>query len=510
MSNRLCSQCGNRLGEEKFFCPYCGMILDREEVNSSPAARTVEFKMARIRSNLLNIPTKSVKWDNTINDYVKNMEAFKAMLGIEELRKSAGQSLLDDMDSFIQSCCDPEFQIAFVGTIKTGKSTLINALLGKNYASMAVTPETAALTKFRCSEQDYVKVTFYSQREWDKLWKSISTGADKFMEEYKKLGAEGCKSQWVGHEVYRKELSNSEIEGELAVWSSSKRPEHYFVKEIEVGISTLPQDFPKSVVFVDTPGLSDPVAYRSEITKRYIRSANAVFVCVEAKKLNKEEVETISSVFSISSQYKEKVFIIATHWDKLNNPCKDWIEAGEFMARQLTGKGSFESANIARSHIIYSSAYLFNLCRDYPNLNEDDEITLENFARTMKLCRYLSPEVIPRIVEMTNIDTIKSVISEKLIRKHLSYIRDDLISRYNEIVSKIVSFAGENKNAANKIIAASKGSLDELEKHIQEAEQRSFAIRDSKKMLNDALIAVSKHSMNRLDSIIRQLDKVSE
>ena len=82
--------------------------------------------------------------------------------------------------------------LALVGENGAGKSTLINALLGHEYASMDVTPETAALTKFRSSERDYVHVKFYSKAEWDNLWASVQKGADKFLEEYKKLAIDAC------------------------------------------------------------------------------------------------------------------------------------------------------------------------------------------------------------------------------------------------------------------------------------------------------------------------------
>ena len=91
-------------------------------------------------------------------------------------------------------------------------------------------------------------------------------------------------------------------------WTSSKSPEHYFVKEIEIGISDLQKEgIPKQVVFVDTPGLSDPVGYRSDISRRYIVSANAVFMCINAKTLYNEEIRTIAQVFSnIGKKEKKK------------------------------------------------------------------------------------------------------------------------------------------------------------------------------------------------------------
>ncbi len=58
---------------------------------------------------------------------------------------------------------DPDLQIAIVGTIKAGKSTFINALFQENIASTDVTPETAALTKFKYSTQNKLVVKFYNK-----------------------------------------------------------------------------------------------------------------------------------------------------------------------------------------------------------------------------------------------------------------------------------------------------------------------------------------------------------
>jgi len=284
-------------------------ILDKEKFENKELYEVPETKIKRILENLKYTPHSKILWDDTVDRYVKKVEAYQALTALPEMTASISAELPGKLNRFLEKCRNPEFQIAFVGTIKTGKSTLINSLLGHNYASMAVTPETAALTKFRSSPRDYVWIEFYSPQEWKKLWASRTSAADVFMSEYRALGAEAQKSQWVGHAPVYKELANEDIEKELAEWSSSRSAKHYFVREIEVGISSLPKEFPRQVVFVDTPGLSDPVAYRSEITRDYIKNANAVFVCVEAQKLQKEEIETIASVFSFSSHNKSKVHV---------------------------------------------------------------------------------------------------------------------------------------------------------------------------------------------------------
>ena len=104
-------------------------------------------------------------WDLTVDQYVQKMERLKVILSQPEFSKSSGEKLIKRIGNFVERCKDPVFHIAFVGTIKAGKSTLINALLGRNLASTSVTPETAVLTKFRSSKQDYIKVTFYTSEE---------------------------------------------------------------------------------------------------------------------------------------------------------------------------------------------------------------------------------------------------------------------------------------------------------------------------------------------------------
>lgn len=508
MDMKTCSSCGAALQKNRYFCPECGALINKEQYQNTEAAEEIEFKTKRIHKNISMVPHPSIEWNQSADAYAAQMEKFRALLRLKNFGENADQKLKDKMDLFIRTCRNPEFQIAFVGTIKTGKSTLINALLGHNYASMAVTPETAALTRFRSSDRDYVKVTFYSTKEWTQLWKSISSGADKFMEEYNRLNADSVKKQWVDHESVKKFLKNEEIESELSIWSSSKHPEHYFVKEIEVGISTLPKDFPKQVVFVDTPGLSDPVGYRSDITKRYIKRANAVFVCIEAKKLNKEEVDTISSVFSISSHNKEKVYVIGTHWDKLNNPLKDWPDAKSFMMEQLTGKGFYDTREIAETHLIHSSAYQHILCRDYNDNDMDATRQLMMFALSLGLNFQDIRSCIPKMMEYANIGTISSIVNGDLVRNYAEYMLGDIAANYRSICSDLKRYAEVTRESAESIISAADADMDELQSKLQEAEDRCKTIQANKEALNAALKSISKQSQARLAKMMKSLDGI--
>ena len=435
------------------------------------------------------------------------------MIKIKEFEGDVDTNLLNSIDSFINYTRNPEFQIAFVGTIKTGKSTLINALLGKEYASMAVTPETAALTKFRSSKEDYVRVKFYSKEEWQKLWKSISTDADTFLEEYKRLNAEKEADKWIGHKPYIRMLKNNEITDELAVWSSSKRAEHYFVKEIEVGISTLGDDFPKQVVFVDTPGLSDPVAYRSNITRRYIEKANAVFVCVDAKRLEKEEIDTIASVFSYLHNEKEKLYVIATHWDVLNNPLDDWKNNKEFFVSTLTGKAFYKTANIANANITYSSAFIYNKCLEYQKTGNKEVVTqlIPLITKTFpfeKLMDIISEpdNYIEEIKQYTNISNILRLINTELISKHPQMIMAEINRQYDNIMFEIRRIANDGIENTEKIITAAESDLEQNLKMVENENSKLEYLKKEEMHLRQSIEAIKKSGDNHLRMIKSVLD----
>ena len=96
-------------------------------------------------------------WKEKAGKYLREIDRYQAMVKLLDIGSKA---LNEKREMFVELCENPEFEIALVGTIKTGKSTLINALLGHDYTPTDITPETAALTKFRKSDNDYIRIIF--------------------------------------------------------------------------------------------------------------------------------------------------------------------------------------------------------------------------------------------------------------------------------------------------------------------------------------------------------------
>jgi len=493
---------------ERYFCTECGAFLKRNDLTNLDVAKIPELKMARIIENIKHVPHNKILWNDLIDNYVANTEKYLALYEMDDIKTDFRKEISNKLKSFLHVCSSADFQIAFVGTIKTGKSTLINALLGNNYASMAVTPETAALTKFRSSDKDYVKVSFYTKDEWADLWSTVSSEADAFLSEYNALDGDKFKDDWIDHSPIKREISNKDIQNELKRWSSSKSPEHYFVKEIEVGISTLSKDFPEQVVFVDTPGLSDPVSYRSDITKAYIKQANAVFVCVDAQKMYKEETETISSVFSFSYDNKNKVHIIATHWDNLNDPVNDWDEQFNYMLRMLVGKAFFDSEETAKSNIMYSSAYIYNLCREYESLDVSEKRSLRKFAFNFedKIDPTDLDSCIDFLINKTNIDKIKTVIREHLIANYKDILNRDIGYRYEDIIYNLKRTIRESKANAQDVIETASADVEKMIEKIDNQRKDYEGIRECKEQLEETLDIIEARTYQNMSTILSKID----
>ena len=498
-----CPKCGVSNTESHYFCKECGAFLREDLISEPEIYESAQFKIMRLIENLKNnYPHEKIIWDDTVDLYARQIERLEALTVLPEIDN---RTLSDEMDVFLSRCRNPEFQIAFVGTIKTGKSTLINALLGKNYASMDVTPETASLTKFRYSKQDYIKVRFYSPKEWNKLWRSLPKDEEKteFEKEYEKLHAKEVEGNFIGKAPIQINLDNNGIQEELMRWSSSRYPEHFFVKEVEVGISTLPDDFPPQVVFVDTPGLQDRVQYRSDITTNYIKSADAVFVCVEAKKIESPEIDTISSVLSISSNRKEKVYIVATQWDILNDPKNDWIKQEKYYVETLGASSLFANKEIVRNHLFYSAALIENICRDFDLSDKKKHLPLARFALSFGM----SPDSeelkknLQTFREYSNIERIRKTIESKLVMRHAELLRNDIVEKYKGILGKMYGLQKEKSDKSQDLIETCGASVNVIEEKLRKKKAEIEDNLKDQKSLKNASTSLEKRAKEILDHI---------
>ncbi|PRX23227.1 dynamin family protein [Orenia metallireducens] len=455
--------------------------------------------------NDLSNYSEKIMWNQTVNNYVQTMNKMKLILKDQNIEEYATDGLMKNLDTFVEKCKTPEFHIAFVGAIKAGKSTLINALLGKELASTSVTPETAALTKFRSSKgKDYIKLKFYNKYEWDRLWKSVEdSNAEVFKEEYSELNAENQKRKWIGSEDKYIEFDNDQnLINEIKRWTSSKEATHYFVKEVEVGLKDF--NLPEQVVFIDTPGLDDPVKYRSDITRDYIDKANAVLVCVKADAMTGQELATIYSVFANTRYNPEKVYIVGTQLDTLNNPEKNWQEQRREWLKHLRQKDCFGSISLAEKNLVVVSAYLYSLLNNYDKLDEDTiYFDVEPIARKFRVRKI--EKNMDKLKEITRVDALNFKLGEEIINKHQKILLDDLKQGYLDNKEDLINFFNNIRNEQQDLLETANQDIHEIRKKREQSLQKLEESQNEKAELEETLEYIKEVTTKRANELYKTI-----
>ncbi|GMB95518.1 dynamin family protein [Helicobacter sp. NHP22-001] len=437
---------------------------------------------------------------------VQNRNFLKVLQGYIPENAQELQGFLDQIEQFLKR--DAGFQIAFVGTIKAGKSTLINAMLQKDYASVDVNPETAVLTKFKYGSKPLTTIRFYSVAEWARLLKSATDSGGKFFKEYQQSKAEQEKDKWLGMSAISEPLSKEC----LAKYTSSRSPVHYFVKEVLIEFPEFPYE--KNIVFVDTPGLNDPVAYRSNVTRDYIQNANVVLMCVECKNLQGQELDTIFRIFDNTYGHPEKVYTLGTHYDILNNPAKDWekIKAKwtEWLTTDHTGRGKTGyNPKLAQQNIIHVSGHLSLLC----TLAKQGALSTEEEKQLKKLCYgfFESDKIAPHLKELqkiSNVEAIHQRIKEDVLDSAQQEILEDTRRSYAVIQQEMKHYFGNHAKSLGESYASVRGDTAQINAKLEQDRHKLEELEKSKQEFESLIADFDAESKSVLDNLDAEIDKI--
>ena len=529
-----CPKCKMPYHRGDRFCHSCGKLLGIVPgVDSAELRKTIEKRLARVLElNRTHKVSHEYAWNATVARYADAAGKIRSLLSSGEMACPAHvNDLLVNLDGFLAKSSSPEFQIAMVGTIKAGKSTLLNAMLGGEYASVDYEPETAVLTKFRASEtkMNRIEVVYYASAEWKRIWDEVQDKRRKnpedvrtFLELFEKLGAEGVCDKFLDRGLETFECSDeSVLKAKTKDFTSSQSPAHFFVKEVTLRLASL--DLPKRVVFVDTPGLDDVLAYRSDITSQYLKRANAVLVCVNpvGGMTGKVLTDVIYRAFDCVHG-SHKIFVIGTKkdiisprgdlseaWQKIQSTWASLLTGGRGAADVGQGYSStFKSLEEALSHIIGVSAeYALDL-RKF-DTSEDAAMDLLFFANRRLGYKADGDADNSRlkdcIREFANIDLLWKRLREDVISRHEALLVEDFAADYRLCAAQVGDFVKDMREICSRRIDTAgqsvdiiQGEIDGLNAKIIEARSRIAEFEARRKEIdNEVAMAVSRLKSGR-------------
>lgn len=241
---------------------------------------------------------------------------------IEDLKADiSNQEILNEIESCKNYLNNQKFSIGITGVMNAGKSTMLNALMGREILGSAVVPETANLTIVKHNVTDTAKVYYWNTQEWDRIKKSAEQleSMREFVNETNRIFEENLKN-YIRPTSRFDEIDIKDLSSYTSAEASGKKCN--LVKYVELGSKL---DFlSDGIEIVDTPGLDDPVIQREEITKEYISACDMMLHLMNvSQSATLKDVEFI--IDAVLYQNISKLLIVITRADTVTKEQLDEV-----------------------------------------------------------------------------------------------------------------------------------------------------------------------------------------
>ena len=287
------------------------------------------------------------------------------------------------------------------------------------------------------------------------------------------------------------------------------------MSEVEVGVDRSIFNMPQEVVFVDTPGLKDPVKYRSNITKKYIKKADAVLIALKPGPFTAEGLEIVTTVLDCTDT--DKAYIVGTQKD-LNSDLEcekyvsNWVE-------HLVDAKRYSDKRKVMNRIILTSAKMDLLVNKWISLNDtekenesifsyDDFNDLQSYSgksikrRGFNLMQ-ISQDDFKIISDSTGIPILRRKLETSLIANYRKLKIEDIKKSYVRCKKQITSLSEnaivQQENAIELATAGAEALKQQISKMALEKE--------TLKQENDELKKAVEKLENSIKTRIKELER---
>lgn len=194
------------------------------------------------------------------NEYVKNIDLFE-----------------HDFQRIIDRLMDDSFRLAVVGEFSSGKSTFLNALIGKDLLKHGAKETTATVTEIHNKK---------------------SEGTETYLDVYYLNG----------------NVENNVVADKILDYTATASATHAVANEIEkVVINSEILDSDAKVCFVDTPGLNGVADKHREKTIEEIKNAHACIYLMQVRGLGQSDIDFLKYI----SKYQHNIIFVQNFIDEL-------------------------------------------------------------------------------------------------------------------------------------------------------------------------------------------------
>jgi small GTP-binding protein len=227
----------------------------------------------------------------SMNDLVTYLDELKQLAeGV------AGKDLIDSIEELRNKLQQEKLYIVVLGLFKRGKSSLINSLVGKNIAPVAVTPVTAIITLIEYSEtESYIEIVYKNGQEEKKNISEIGMYVSEEENPANKLNVEVVRI--FDNSPLLKKLTLVDTPGLGSAFEHNTETTLRFIPKIDAAIFVVSADMPVSKL--DIEFLNE----LKEITPNiiFVLNKSDLLKEIELAKMLQHDLEIISSVLKKDS-----------------------------------------------------------------------------------------------------------------------------------------------------------------------------------------------------------------
>ena len=423
-----------------------------------------------------------------IDDFLTKKE--NLLLEIAQLKPLFHEiTVLESMQKYL---ANQNFSIGITGVMNAGKSTMLNALMGKELLGTSVVPETANLTVIKFSSTPFAKVIYWNEQEWEGIEQSaLSLDAMKaFVKETHEANKD--LSEYIQPIAKEVEIALDDLSSFTSAKADKKLAN--LVKYTEVGCEL--HFLHEGIEIVDTPGLDDSVIQREAITKDYIASCDLMIHLMNvSQSATQKDIEFI--IDAVLYQNVTKLLIVITRADTVGE--KEIQEVIDYTKQSLTKQLHEHNAG-AKLDFILKNLHFIALSGQMALLHKTgrkDEALAQGFS-----------------LEKTGLLKVENYLHETLFGKDNQ--RNSLIIKsVKKRLSKAIKTELENLRFELALLMQ---SPQELQKNLdfRKAEKKQFSVQKQqfdlkiegfKEQLHahvKNLNSTVNHSMRELQNIIKQ------
>lgn len=394
--------------------------------------------------------SESKETSQTKKDFTFQEAKEKLLSSIKAIRKEIDDTeFLQELDAAAQYLKDQKFSIGITGVMNAGKSTMINALMGKDILGSSVVPETANLTLLKYSEKEHARVFYWNRQEWERVVSSAEQldSMKEFVAETEQTFGTSLKN-YICNESRVDEVSVEKLSDYTSAKYSNKRCNLIKYVELRTDLSFL-QD---GVEIVDTPGLDDPVIQREEITKEYISRCDMMFHLMNvSQSATKKDVEFI--IDALLYQNISKLLVIITRADTVEK--QELEEVIAYTKRSIEEELKLQNKGSKLNYILDTIAFIpisGKMALEY-RLNESkakaEGISLEE-SGILSVEHYLQENLFgtsskkSELIIRSSQNQLMALIAK--IREYFEYVLEMSSKSKEELEEKLQQFHREKAN----------------------------------------------------------------